>query len=415
MPPIMPKIRGCPSMMGAPTPALVAVGYNRPAALRRLLESLRSIVLPGGTPLVISLDWSGNVEVARLADAFHWPHGPKRIIRHEQNLGLRRHILACGDLTAEYGAVALLEDDLLAAPGLYPYLVDAIAAYGNDDRIGGFSLYNYKINEFNNIDFCPIEDGSDVYFLQVAASWGQAWTLPQWTAFRDWYAVHKNELFLESDGIPRQLAGWRDNSWKRYFIKYLATTGRYFVYPRASLTTNCADPGTNTRRSVSIYQTPLDAGVRDWRLVPLDHSLARYDVFYEPEPQVLKRLAPVLDDGGGDFDVDLFGTKPVAALTRPRLLSSRPCSTGAGFALRGGGPPVASILNSRPGTFFHLSDRDSFGRMTITRKHALIRACQIGNPLNSLVFQVLKPVQIELLIARQARAQKRLAPSGAAG
>lgn len=402
-------------MIGQPDPALVAVGYNRPDALHRLLVSLREALLPAGTPLVISLDWSGNTEVGALADAFEWPYGPKRIIRHERNLGLRRHILICGDLTADYGAIALFEDDLLVAPGFYPYLQGAIAAYGADDRIGGFSLYDYKINEFNNIDFCPIEDGSDVYFLQVAASWGQAWTAAQWASFRKWYAAHETEPFSESQGIPRQLAGWRENSWKRFYIKYLATTGRYFVYPRASLTTNCADPGTNTRRSVSIYQTPLDLAVRDWRFAPLDHSLARYDVFYEPEAAVLRRLVPALDDGAAEFDVDLFGTKPAAVLTRPRLLSSRPCSKGIGFALRAGAPPVGSILANRPGDFFHLSERSNFGSMTIARQHALARASQVGAPLNSLIFQVLKPVQIEMLIARQARAAKRAARSGAAG
>lgn len=391
-------------------PAIVAVGYNRPQALARLLYALRNADLPSGVPLVISLDWSGKEEIAALADAFEWPHGPKRVIKHPRNLGLRQHILACGDLTRDYGAIALFEDDLLVSRHFYPYLLQSIAMYGHDDRIGGISLYNYKLNEFTNMDFEPIHDGSDVYFMQVAASWGQAWTAGQWAAFRKWYEVGQHESFSLSDRIPRQLAGWRDNSWKRFYIKYLAKTGRYFVYPRASLSTNMAIPGTNTKRAVSIYQTPLEHGERSWRMVPLDLSLARYDVFYEPESAVLRRLQPLLDQGflgDHDFDVDLYATKPTEVLAHPYLLSSRRSRQGLGFALQSSGAASASILAGEEGDFFHLASRSSFGTLGLVRRYALMRATQVGSPINALIFQTLKPLQIEMMIAKKERMARK--------
>jgi hypothetical protein len=409
---LTPMVLADSSSASAPClPAVVAVGYNRPEALHRLLLALRAADLPQGVPLVISLDWSGNTEIAALAEAFEWPHGPKRVIRHESNLGLRRHILACGDLSQEYGAIALFEDDLLVNRHFYSYLCGAIAHYQDDDRIGGISLYNYKINEFNNMDFEPLDDGSDVYFLQVAASWGQAWTARQWALFRAWYETGQQEEFDVRDGIPRQLAGWRDNSWKRYYIKYLVKTNRYFVYPRASLSTNLAIPGTNTKRSVSIYQTPLDMKPRHWRFVPLDQSLACYDVFYEPLAGMLRKLQPLLNQGpygDCDFDVDLYASKPTEVLSCPLLLSSRSSRQGLGFALQSQGPACASILAGVAGSFFHLGARSAFGKLSLRRRYALIRATQVGSPINALIFQTLKPIQIEMMIAKKARAARQI-------
>ena len=150
------------------------------------------------------------------------------------------------------------------------------------------------------------------------------------------------------------------------------------------------------------------------RVSNLDQSLARHDVFYEPEAEILRKLQPALARGDDDFDVDLFGTKPQAALSRAGLLSPRRCNKGIGFALREGAPPVASILAGAAGSFFHLARRDMFGSMSLARRHALIRASQVGSPLNALMFQLLKPLQIEMLIARQARAARKAAPQNTA-
>lgn len=388
-------------------PAVVAVGYNRPDALLRLLNSLVAGSYPASVPLVISLDHSGDPAPGEVADAFVWPHGPKRVIRHPANLGLRNHILSCGDLSAEYGGVILLEDDIVAAPHHYSYVLQAMEKYGDDARIGGIGLYGYRLNEFNNMDFEPVDDGSDVYFLQVAASWGQAWTAAQWSKFRAWYAEHGTAPIRVGDGVPRQLEAWRSNSWKRFYIKYLTATGRTFVFPRAALTTNTARSGTNTKREVSIYQTAMDQRPRQWRMPTLDESRARYDVFYEPDPGVLRSLCPELGDV--EFDVDLFGTKPPEALTRPYLLSARPARGERQFGLLAGAPPAASILQQVPGHFFTLAPRARFGAMTLRRRMRLIRATQIGRPYNSLMFQLLKPVQTEVMIRKARNAAAKAA------
>ena len=395
-------------------PAVVAIGHSRPDALSRLLGSLAAGEYPADTPLVISLDPCDDDTVATLAEAFAWPHGPKRVIRHPSRLGLREHVLRCGDLALEYGGVVLFEDDLLAAPGAYNYALQAMAFYADTPRVGGIALYGYQINEFNNLDFRPIADGSDVYFLQVAASWGQAWTAAQWSAFRQWYALEKDHPITTADGVPRQLAAWKASSWKKYYIKYLVATDRYFVYPRMALSTNTARPGTHTKRAVSIYQTPLDLDRRrSWRFRTLEDSLALYDVFYEPRSETLTRLRPDLE--GLDFDVDLMGGRPADGLTRPLLLSSRPCRQPLRrFGLRRGSTPADDVVDGAAGEVFSLGPRAAFGAMTQGRRLKLIRALHGGHAISKMLFQMLKPLQTELLIALAKGREGRPAPAGGA-
>jgi hypothetical protein len=380
-------------------PAIVAIGHSRSDALSRLLGSLRAGEYPSRTPLVISLDHSDDEAVGALAEAFDWPHGPKRVIRHPARLGLREHVLRCGDLTLEYGGIVLFEDDLLAAPGAYGYATQAMAFYADAPRVGGIALYSYQINEFNNLDFRPIADGSDVYFLQVAASWGQAWTAGQWAAFRQWYAAEKDNPISTAQGLPRQLQAWKASSWKKFYIKYLVATDRYFVYPRMALSTNTARPGTHTKRAVSIYQTPMDLDRRrQWRFRSIEQSLALYDVFYEPRPETLARLRPELR--GLDFDVDLMGARPADGLTRPLLLSSRPCGQPfQRFGLRQGSSPADDVADGAPGEMFSLGPRSAFGAMTQGRRLKLIRALHGGRATGKMLFQMLKPIQTELRIA----------------
>ncbi|HDL48798.1 MAG TPA: hypothetical protein ENH33_02390, partial [Actinobacteria bacterium] len=113
-------------------PAIVIVAYDRPRPLARLLDSLAQIRTPTGddVQLVISIDDSvpATMEVAHRYD---WPFGPKRNIGHKTRLGLRTHVLTCGDLTTEYGSILMLEDDLYTSPDVYRFAQDAATFYGS--------------------------------------------------------------------------------------------------------------------------------------------------------------------------------------------------------------------------------------------------------------------------------------------
>ncbi|MEJ7683902.1 MAG: hypothetical protein WKG06_39795 [Segetibacter sp.] len=106
-------------------PAIVIVTYNRPASLQRLLSFLSKAVFDcSDVNLVISIDYhssSKHDEVVKIANDFDWKYGFKKIIEHKSNLGLRAHVLSCGDLSEEYDAVIVLEDDIVVSPFFYKY------------------------------------------------------------------------------------------------------------------------------------------------------------------------------------------------------------------------------------------------------------------------------------------------------
>lgn len=385
-------------------PAIVVVAYNRPDALGSLLQTLQTAVIPEGTTLVISVEGEAPDTVVRMAQDFDWRHGPKRVINQKEKLGLREHILRSGDLSQEYGSVIVLEDDLILSPHFYTYTASALATYQDKPVIAGVALYNYIVNEFSNLDFEPLNDGGDVYFLQIACSWGQAWTAGQWSLFRTWYAEASKRPFGEGRPIPRLLHAWGAKSWKRFFIKYLVETDRFFVYPRASLTSNTARPGTHTKRPVSIYQTPLDLRPRQWRFTDPDRSIAVYDAFYELRPEALRRAEPQLGDV--DFDVDIWCDKPPAARTRPFLLSGRNCRGAKGFGA-GGAPVEATVAAGEPGSLVRMSQAAAFSSASFWSRYRLLKAASPAHAKAKLLFSTLKPVQTELkIISAQRKAAK---------
>ena len=172
-------------------PAIVVIGYDRPRSIERLLGYLRLSRYPDSdVPLVISLDYceSPNGQAtSRIAETFSWPHGPKRIIHRESPLGLRAHVLACGDLVNEYDRIIMLEDDLSVSLEYYAYAVAALDFTQGRDQVAGVALYSRRTNQNAMLPFMPLFDGWDNYYLQVAASWGQAWDRDQWNGFRRWY------------------------------------------------------------------------------------------------------------------------------------------------------------------------------------------------------------------------------------
>ena len=122
--------------------AIVVIAYNRTASLLRLLDSLTNAYYPEelDIPLIISV---------------------------EENLGLRQHVLECGNIADEYEGVILLEDDLYVAPSFYLYTLAAFARTRMVPRIGGISLYNHRLNVHAREPFEAIDDGYDNYYMQL--------------------------------------------------------------------------------------------------------------------------------------------------------------------------------------------------------------------------------------------------------
>ena len=360
------------------TPAIVVIAYNRAEPLGRLLRSIENAYYPPGIApeLVISIDKSDSDSVTDLADAFVFTHGSKRVIKRSERMGLRNHVLSCGDLTEEYGSIIVLEDDLFAAPGFYQYACKALTFAENDDRIGTVSLYDHLFNVHKREAFCAMDDGYDNYYLQLASSWGQAYTKKQWQGFRKWYDADPDRK-LDSPLIPANVRGWSERSWLKYYIAYLIETGRYSLYPRLSLTTNFGDVGTHACKSDSDLQVPLKGltGDGDYIFSSPDQSGAVYDAFFEPIGKMVsgKICLGRLDPGGEGEDtepvmVDLYGYRTkdelIGALTAdgggkgPRyVLTSQilPCKRIRSYA-RQMRPADANVVYDIEGNDIHLYD-----------------------------------------------------------
>jgi hypothetical protein len=223
--------------------AIVVVGYNRDNSLSRILTSLSNANYNNfDVPLVISIDKSDNYKVRDIADKFILRHGDKIVNIQPNRLGLRNHIITCGNLSLKYGAIIVLEDDIYVSPNFYSYAKESINKYKNDENIAGISLYSHLWNVNCSRPFIPADDGKDAYFMQRAQSWGQVWTDTMWKGFLEWYGNNSGEIKYEND-IPENVTRWPDSSWLKYYIRYIVKTNRYFVYPRVSLTTNFVDKG----------------------------------------------------------------------------------------------------------------------------------------------------------------------------
>jgi hypothetical protein len=294
------------------------MGYDRPASLRRLLSSLKQADYEGysDSPLVISLDGGGPPEVLAVAEDFTWHAGPKRVIRHERNLGYREHIMACGDLSQEYSAIIILEDDIYVSPVFYHYAASALDFYQDDPAIGRISLQTSVRVVSLLLPFHPLEDGGDIFYGQTSSSWGLAWTATQWQEFKAWCGDGYPTI-AEDDGLPKYVVNWDE----AIFAKYLVESNRYVVHPRVSLTANFCDAGINYKANSRLGQPQLAISQKEFRFRRIDDSIAVYDSYGELLPCRLNRLCPHLREY--DYAVDLYGVKQLNHIHQEYVLTTR--------------------------------------------------------------------------------------------
>lgn len=290
-------------------PAIVAVGYNRPAGMKRLLDSIgRASFNISDVPLIISIDESNKSdEVERVAKDFNWVYGPKEIRRFQERQGLRKHIVQCGDYAEKYGGVIILEDDLVVAEDFYSYVCAAHEAYGEEKSICGVSLYSYSSNVFTHFSFNPIKTPYDVFLGGMVVTWGQSWNLRQWRNFRKWYYDHEDKLPVLNRDIPQDISSWT-RSWGRYFASFMADQKVNYIYPYIARTTCFSDFGEHNKSGIpfTFVQVPLMHGLPLNYELPTIDKLAQYDSFYD---RVMDNKIKVAGISGSEICVDLNNMK----------------------------------------------------------------------------------------------------------
>lgn len=377
-------------MAAHPHPAIVVAAWNRPQSLQRLLDSLAAAHFSEKVTLHISIDQHKRADVIEVAKAFQWNHGEKVIEQHPEKLGLRQHILHCGGLTRTYGAIILLEDDLLVAPFMYAYACEALAFMQDEPAVAGISLYHYQVAESCHQPFEAWQDGSDNYFLQLPSSWGAAFSAAQWEAFVAWMTENHARL----PQLPSYIQAWSKQSWKKLFAAYLIGTDKYFSYPKQALSTNTEDFGVHAN-TAGLFQVPLLMGEKAWKLTRPSDCILRYDAWFEPNAAFLKSIQPAL--ANYDFEVDLFGQKEAGERGKSDLLTAQKGGNAKlGFA-KAGFSNIAAIWAGREGSDFRLLPANTaleklalqdfeFGFYAGAAKSALLHLPEVRMPSYSVIY-----------------------------
>lgn len=295
---------------------LVVVGYNRPDSIRRILGSLeRADYDYEDIRLVVSIDHSGMEEVVRTAEECVWSHGSKEVFYRPERLGLRKHIISCGDMTEKYGAVMILEDDLFVSPDFYNYAMQALERYGDDPRIAGISLNTKRELLESPYPFFPLHTGYDVYFQQFASSWGQVWNRRMWADFKEWY--EQNQTLPRNVNVPLTVLNYPETSWAKFYQTYVVEKNKFYVFSYDSLTTNFGDAGEHFNHDSSAFQSVLFYGKKEYRMPAFEDGV-KYDIFGEP-----LELGKVLEVPEEELTCDFWGRKQEASYKRYLLTCCR--------------------------------------------------------------------------------------------
>ena len=74
-------------------------------------------------------------EVKKIANDYIWPYGKKIIKTHEQNLGLRNHMMSLGEWFEQFDTLVILEDDIIVSQCFYSYVRQASDKYMNNSDV----------------------------------------------------------------------------------------------------------------------------------------------------------------------------------------------------------------------------------------------------------------------------------------
>lgn len=294
---------------------IVVIGYKKEEGIKRLLHALSFADYDQqDVKLIISIDKSEDDKIGDLANTFQWNFGQKHVILYKERLGLKEHVLRCGDYlnTYDLDAIAVFEDDTMPSWNFFHFMKAATEKYIEDENIAGVALHTYCRNFNTHIRkpdakfaarewFVPIMNDGDNCFIQYAQSWGQVWFKRQWNEFREWYAMQDG---LESDPlIPQIVSDWPETSWLKYHIKYCIVKNKYFVYPYLSYATCFTEVGEHTNMQTDDYQAPLsNIQSKTFKLIDFDDRALKYDAFFENQ-----NLYQYCNVNRADLLVDLYG------------------------------------------------------------------------------------------------------------
>ncbi len=371
--------------------------YNRSDSLQRLLRSLeRSDILEEGSAQVIfSLEKGVANEVRKVVEEWDMDNLGKRIDQNEGHLGVDAHLLKCGGYSQSEGPVIILEDDSLVGPYLMKYVHHVLQHLKtkNTSKIGGISLYQYQ-RTYEQWPFTPMV-ANEAFYLQKVSTRGQLFTPEQWQVFEEWRQSNPDLRKIDHKAPP-QIQQYPDYNWEKLFNYYLIDTGRYFLYPAWSYSTNFGESGVHVKRrsEENAFQVPLEMGDQLPEIQDMESSDAVYDAFFEILPSRLKRLNPKLEPY--NFEVDLYGSKPFHEIEKPYVLSSKKAVQPEMTFGRNLKPHELNMVYAIEGQDFFLAKKENFRESKFEQWRRELRSYYYHYPDVSLK-KVLKMKGLEVL------------------
>jgi hypothetical protein len=239
--------------MAAPV-ALFA--YNRPAHLARVAQALSTNPEAAASRLFVFSDAPkrdtdrGGVADVRACGRALQGFESVEVIEQRENQGVARSITGgVAKLTAEFGRVIVLEDDLLPSPHFLRYMNQALDAYAEDDRVISVHAYSYPV-----ATRLP-----GTFFLRGADCWGWATWKRGWELFEP--DGRKLLDALEQQGslrdfdfggaypysrMLRDAIDGRNDSWAIRWYASAFLSGKLTLYPGSSQVQNIGADGSGT-------------------------------------------------------------------------------------------------------------------------------------------------------------------------
>ena len=213
------------------------------------------------------------------------------------------------------------------SPSLNGYAAAALAVLNRDEGLGFASLGAYRLRPFDRLPFTTIQDGSDGVYIAAAPLGGAV---------------------LGPAQVEAALQAWTGAS--KGGLDVLARNGVMGLFPRA--------PVVASVPSQAIGSQNIDRAERRWRLEDRANSLARYDRWFEIDPQILLELSPALAEavGGEPLTVDIYGVRPLGNDDGWVLTTRGSAQARLSFGLELQ-PVEANVSASIPGEIIRLARR----------------------------------------------------------
>ncbi|WP_153636096.1 hypothetical protein [Cobetia sp. AM6] len=301
-------------------PVFIITAYNRPKDLASLLSSFETVCFFNKVrpKLIVSID-GNNDEVINTANSYS--HLIHEIIIHGDRLGLKNHILRCGDLTDKYDTIVMLEDDLVLSPNVFKYLVQTIPLAKSQVNVASISLYNFQYNDFAPFKNSLDEVNGDIYYVKSVSSWGQVWWKEKWDEFRTWLENEYNAS--EYYRLPERVKKWPDTSWKKLFNFWLTYKDYYSLVPKQSLALcTGGQTGTNMSGIIGVSFSNTRNILSSYNVSEIDGSTI-FDSFLELDIRDNSMVLKDLNIRLSDVEFDLACAKNKKDIYKEYVLTRR--------------------------------------------------------------------------------------------